>query len=333
MKKFCTCLSLLITLNLFAQQDAEKLQETARAFNKQGDYTNAILVLNRAAALKPTDLGIQKDIAFTQYLAGDYDQASVLIQQLMEREDADVQTFQIAGNIYKGKGDSKECLKMYRKGLKKFPNSGALHFEYGEVLLTEKQPQEAIIQWEQGIDVDPSYSGNYYHAAKFYYYTKSNLVRTLIYGEVFVNLESYSIRTAEMKSLLLESYKQFYTSTPEADGKKTVSFETTVATGLRKQSDQGAMGINAESLTAIRTRFLLDWFENSAEKYPYRLFEQQQFLVREGMFEAYNQWLFGPAADIVQYQQWTAANQKKISDFTYYQKNRVFRMAPGQNYK
>jgi hypothetical protein len=51
------------------------------------------------------------------------------------------------------------------------------------------------------------------------------------------------------------------------------------------------------------------------------------------MFEAYNQWLFGPVNDIVQYQQWTTINNKKMADFSYYQKNRVFKMPPGQNYK
>jgi hypothetical protein len=51
------------------------------------------------------------------------------------------------------------------------------------------------------------------------------------------------------------------------------------------------------------------------------------------MFEAYNQWLFGAAANVVQYQQWTSINQKKSSDFSYYQKNRVFKMPTGQYYK
>jgi tetratricopeptide (TPR) repeat protein len=333
MKFLFSLLICFLTLNLNAQDDVQKLLETARTFTRQGDYTNAILVLNRAAALKPGDLGIEKDIAYNQYLAGNLDQAAVLAKQLLEREDADVQAYQIAGNIFKGMNNNKECLKLYKKGIKKFPNSGALHFEYGEVLLIDEQRQEAIDQWETGIDTDPSYSGNYYHAAKFYAFNKYNIIRTILYGEIFVNLESYSVRTAEMKDYLLKSYKEFYVSAPEPDSKKANAFETAVATTLRKQSDQLSRGVNTESLTIIRTRFLLDWFEHSAEKYPYRLFEQQQYLVREGLFEAYNQWLFGQVNDIVQYQQWASNNPKKVADFTHYQKNRVFRMPPGQNYK
>lgn len=333
MKFFLTCLISFLSLNIFAQDDIQKLLETARTFTRQGDHTNAILVLNRAATLKPGDLQIEKEIAYNQFLSGEYDQAATLIKPLLEREDADIQTFQIAGNIYKATNDKNECLKTYKKGIKKFPNSGVLHFEYGEVLLTGEQRSEAIDQWETGIDKDPSYAGNYYHAAKFYSFNKMYITRILLYGEIFVNLESYSIRTAEMKDYLLKTYKQFYASAADADGKNQNIFETTVAKGLKKQSDQAPLGINTEVLTIIRTRFLLDWFEKNAEKYPYRLFEQQQYLVREGLFEAYNQWLFGQVSDIVQYQQWASNNAKKMNDFTYYQKNRVFRMPPGQNYK
>jgi hypothetical protein len=83
----------------------------------------------------------------------------------------------------------------------------------------------------------------------------------------------------------------------------------------------------------IRTRFLLAWQERMAEKYPHKLFDQQQFLLREGMFEAYNQWIFGPASNMTQYQQWANTNPEKVRDFSYYQKNRVFRMPAGQNYQ
>jgi hypothetical protein len=116
-------------------------------------------------------------------------------------------------------------------------------------------------------------------------------------------------------------------------GKKANPFQQAVAETLLKQRDLTGQGIDTEALTMIRTRFLLDWFQKQGTKYPYKLFDQLQYLLREGMFEAYNQWLFGAAANVVQYQQWTSINQKKSSDFSYYQKNRVFKMPTGQYYK
>ena len=72
--------------------------------------------------------------------------------------------------------------------------------------------------WEKGIEIDPNYSGNYYNAAQYYFFTQDK-VWGLVYGEIFVNLESYSKRTAEMKDLLLEGYKKLFTDS--ATCKKT----------------------------------------------------------------------------------------------------------------
>jgi tetratricopeptide (TPR) repeat protein len=128
-------------------------------------------------------------------LAGDFKRAANRIFPLTDREDADVQVFQIAGNIFKALEDNKTCDKIYKKGLKKFPSSGALYSEYGDLKWTMKKPEEAIKQWETGINVEPSHSGNYYHAAKFYF-AAADKVRSIVYGEIFTNLESYSFRTA-----------------------------------------------------------------------------------------------------------------------------------------
>lgn len=330
-------LAILATYSVQAQ-DVDKLLESARTFSRQGDFDNALLVLNKAAQMKPGDLAIQKELAYMYYRAGNYKEALPAVTSLTERSDADVQSFQIAANVYKGMGDPKECDKLYKKGLAKFPNSGALYFEYGELMLTQQQSTQAIKLWEKGIDVDPAYPGNYYHAGKFYYYTGTNPALSLVYCEIFLNMESYTVRTAEIKNVLLDAYKKFFLQkqdAPASTGKKnkTTGFQQAVADIMMEQQDLASMGITAESLTMIRTRFLLTWQERMAAKYPHKLFDHLQFLLREGMFEAYNQWVFGPVANITVYQQWANANAKKVSDFSYYQKNRVFKMPAGQNYQ
>lgn len=335
MRKIFLALALVASFHANAQ-DVEKLLESARTFSRQGDFDNALLILNKAAQLKPGDLSIQKELAYMYYRAGNYKEGIPAAQALSEREDADIQSFQIAANIYKAVGDPKECDKLYKKGLKKFPNSGALYFEYGELMLTQQQSPEAIKLWEKGIDVDPAYPGNYYHAGKFYYYTGTNPALSLVYSEIFLNMESYTVRTAEIKNVLLDAYKKFYLQKPEpVTGKKKSSggFQQAVADMLMQQSEIAAMGITAETLTMIRTRFLLSWEEKMAAKYPHKLFDHMQYLLREGLFEAYNQWLFGPVSNVMLYQQWANANPKKLSEFNYFQKNRVFKMPAGQNYQ
>ena len=58
---------------------------------------------------------------------------------------------------------------------------------------------------------------------------------------------------------------------------------------MKKQSGIASISINPESLTMIRTRFILEWMDNG--QFPHKLFEFQQQLLREGLFPAYNQWL------------------------------------------
>jgi tetratricopeptide (TPR) repeat protein len=323
-----------ISLSLMAQQDVAQLRETALTFQKQGDYANAILVLNRALQQQPNDMMVLTDIAYTYYLQKDYVKAIEAVKPLLERDDAEIRTYQVGGNIYKSVEEVKECDKLYKKGLKKFPSSGVLNSEYGELLWARKEPEAAISQWEKGIQADPSHSGNYYHAAK-YYYAMPDKVWSLVYGEIFVNLESYSTRTAEIKMLLLESYKKFFTESDvfkQYNARKKTGFEEAFLQTMQKQAPLATTGITANSLIMIRTRFILDWFEGSGKKFPHRMLEQQQFLIREGMYDAYNQWLFGATANILEYQNWVNANTAAMSKFTYYQRNRVFKMPPGQFY-
>jgi tetratricopeptide (TPR) repeat protein len=317
-----------------AQQDIAQLRQTAQTFQRQGDYANALLVLNRALQQDAKNIDVLTDIAYVQYLQRDYTSAQATVKPLVDRADADVRTFQVAGNVYKAIEEVKECEKTYRKGLKKFPNSGALHSELGELLWAKKEPEDAISTWENGIRLDPSYSGNYFHAAKFYY-AIADKVWSLVYGEIFVNLESYSNRTMEIKMLLLESYKKFFTESEvfkQYNARKKSPFEEAYLATLGKQAPLASQGITATSLLMIRTRFILDWFEQQAPKFPLRILEQQQYLIREGMYEAYNQWLFGAVSNVVEYQHWTQTHPEAQAQFNHYQRNRVFRMPAGQYY-
>ncbi len=174
-----------------------------------GDYPNAIIVLSNALKLDPDDLELQKDLAFTYYLQRNYSSSIESGKILIERKDADEQCYQILGMAYKAIDEKKAADKMYKKGIKKFPGSGELYNEYGELLWVKQDP-EAIRFWEKGIEVDPDYSSNYYNASKYYFYTYDK-VWSLIYGELFINLESYSRRTPEIKSLLADAYKKLFT--------------------------------------------------------------------------------------------------------------------------
>ena len=312
----------------------QSLQETARSFMRTGDFDNAIVVLNRALEQDKNNLDLQKDLALAYYYKRDYAKALDVVKPMLENDDADVMTYQIGGNIYKALEEVKEADKMYKKALKKFPRSGALHSEYGELLWAGKN-YDAIELWEKGIELDPSFAGNYYNAALFYYYTKDK-AWTLIYGEIFVNMESLTERAVAMKELLLNGYKEklFAEVDVMKDQDKVKSeFAKAFLQTMSKQSVVANRGITTETLTMIRTRFILDWYKNYAAKYPFKLFDFQQQLLKEGMFEAYNQWLFGTIESLPLYDNWTKTHSESYNKFTAFQKSRVFKMPLGQYYQ
>jgi tetratricopeptide (TPR) repeat protein len=320
---------------LIAQpEDPKQVNETALNFIRSGDYENAILVLNRGLQQDKNNLELQKSLVMAYYYKKDYAKALEGVKVLVDRDDADVMTYQIAGNVYKALEEVKDCDKMYKKALKKFPNSGPLYSEYGELLWAIKD-FNAIVYWEKGIQVDPAFSGNYYNAAQHYFYTQDK-VWAVIYGEIFVNMESLTERGASMKKFLLDAYKEklFQESDMLKDVDKNKSeFAKAFLNTMNKQASLANKGISTEVLTMIRTRFILDWYNTYGSKFPHKLFDYQLQLIREGMFEAYNQWLFGTVENLAAYDNWTKTNTEKYSAFTNFQKNRIFRMPATQYYQ
>jgi Flp pilus assembly protein TadD len=330
MRYICFFIGIFFYLETNAQ---DSLQSVAKNYIRQGDYQNAILVLNRAAEAAPGNIELKKDLGFAYYLSRDYTNALSTAKSITESDNADVQSYQLLGMVYKAIEEKKEALKMYRSAIRKFPKSGALLNEYGEVLLANKDEGDAIKQWQRGIERDPEYSGNYYNAAKYYHQTPDK-VWALIYGEIFVNLESYSKRTPEIKTLLLEGYKKLFAETNLYKGQDSQNpFVNAFLETMKNQSQVINAGISPDALSALRTRFLLEWFNKFASRFPFRLFEYQQQLVREGMFDAYNQWIFGAANNLQAFQLWCANHAEEYNRFVNFQKGRVLKLPEGQYYQ
>jgi tetratricopeptide (TPR) repeat protein len=331
MKKLLLILTAFCCQTVLFAQDVQQLHENARNFMHKGDYPNAILILNRALSLQPNNLEVAKDLGLNYYYSKDYKKAIEVLSQLFDRNDVDDQCFQIAGDAYWALEDAKEAENIYRKGIKKLPNSGPLYNELGKVLWT-KNDFNAIKQWEKGIENDPGFAGNYYNASKYYYFT-TDKVWSLIYGEIFINIDPKSAYGPEIKNILLEGYKKLFADADlEKNNKDKNSFTTAFLKTMNKQSSLASTGINAESLTMIRTRFILDWDVNYAAKFPFKLFQLHKQYIQDGLFDAYNQWVFATAQNLPAYQSWTAAHSKEYSELTRFLEGRIFKVPAGQYY-
>ncbi|MBS1762413.1 MAG: hypothetical protein JSR00_06025 [Bacteroidetes bacterium] len=331
--RFTVCFIALIISSLFAaSQDVAEMQETARSFMRKGDFANSTLVLTKAIQMEPENMSVAKDLALSYYYQKNFQKALQTIKPVIESSQTDDQCFQIAANIYLSLQNFKEAENTYKTGLKKFPASGGLYNDYGE-LLWGLQDNSAINQWENGMAADPSFAKNYYNSSRFYYLT-GNFTRTLIYGEIFINIDPLNSKTPEIKEMLLESYKKIFTLNDiVADSKPSSPFEKAILETLDKQKELAAFGLTVDALTMIRSRFIINWFENYNTKFPFYLFEYEQQLLASGLYEAYNYWVFGAAANLAEFQKWVSNNSTQYSDFIKFHKSKLFKMPAGQFYK
>lgn len=331
--KYILTLFLLAALTANAQQQSvSEMQQTARTLLQKGDFDNATVMLERARKQDPTNLELMRDLSYVSYLKRDFAKAMEAGKEMVEHPNADAQAFQLLGLTYKATAAYKECGKLYRTGLRKFPNSGVLYNEYGELFALENELDEAITQWEKGIENDPTYSGNYYNAA-LYHARNNNWIRAVLYGELFLNLESYTARTQDVKNQLLTAWRNMLTpSTLQQlkNAKATSAFERAVLDQLSKTM-QGSKGTGSiDDLIAVRTKFIEEWMKNDAKTYPFHLFNHQQYLIKQNTFGAYNYWLFSSGADM--YQLWQKQHEKEAADFTAFQQSRVFKLPTGEYY-
>ena len=305
----------------------------AKAYIRQGDYNNAILVLNRAIPNDNENIELKNDLAFAYYMQRDFARAMEVIKPVVDSRDADVQSYQILGMVYKAVDQTREAERMYKTALRKFPESGVLYNDYGELQWDKSEFVSASKLWLRGIQTDQNYPGNYYNAARYFYMTEDK-VWGLLYGEIFLNLESYSQRTPEIKRMLIEGYKKLFRDTDVTKNQDNKNeFVKAYLDIVKVHAHVIDAGITPDALSALRTRFILSWYDRQSTNFPFRLFDYHRQLAKAGMFDAYNQWIFGAASDLSTFQQWTTTHSEEYTRFVTFQKGRVYKVPEGQYYQ
>lgn len=341
MKKSLLSLFVCIPFLFHAQsnsdkEEAQKLGIEAISLIDKGEIEQAMDLLARAEKLDPENINYPYESAYGYYVLKDYAKANKILSGLIKREDATSPVYQLLGNTYDLLDDREKAMETYQKGLEKFPNSGNLYLEMGVIHLSSERLNEALNYFERGIYFDPGFPSNYYWAARFYLGSEEE-VWGMLYGEIFMNLERGSKRTAEMSHLLYITYKsqiQF------EDNQASVSFSKNSTISVGKDGEMkmpfplmayeptlmlsltGEEEINLASLHAIRSNFIRLYFEGSQKvDYPNVLFDYHKKLVDLGHFEAYNYWLL-MKGDEEAFSIWQKAHEAAFDAFLdWYMKN------------
>lgn len=340
MKLILLSLFILQSFNLFAQDNKDLAWKKAREAIKimdRGNIEESIRILQECQELDPEEYTYPYEIAYASVLKKDYKKAIKILKKVKKYKNINSQVYQMSGNCYSYLGNPKKAIKEYEAGMKKFPNAGNLHLEKGNIFLGQQNYSEAVLNYKNGIKVEPMYPSNYYRLALIYLNSKNKL-NGLIYGEIFMNIERTTARTQEISELLFQTYKESITFNKDSmqasinfceitlsieDFKKEdfkfplcFSFGENFILGTINQTE-----INLKSLSLIRSKFIEYFFKKDYKEYPNVLFEYQKTLVDEGLFDAYNLYLFQIGAP-EEFQEWLRSNQESYDTFVdWYTKN------------
>ncbi|MEO8769632.1 MAG: tetratricopeptide repeat protein [Ferruginibacter sp.] len=312
---------------LFKAKAAVKLED------EQGKYDEAIKLFEEAQKLDPDNINYPYEIAYAYTSKKEPKKASDVLEKLLNHKDVSGRIYQALGNAYDEQGNPSKAIETYEAGLKKFPNSGELYLEMGNMKVAAKDYDKALGFFEKGIEMDPAFPSNYYWASKIFCSTDEELWG-MIYGEIFLNLERNSKRTAEISKMLFNVYKSEIKFISDTSFSVSFSKEANINVNDLKDMKNAKLpygmgvyepnlmmavlsekSIDINSLDRIRTRFLESYFKgDNAKKYPNALFDYQQKVKEAGQLESYNHWIL-MKGDEDGFDKWKANNKIKWEDF------------------
>ena len=199
---------LLALLSLFcigtALAQTPRDERIARAVERMddGDYDEAARLLESVLAADPKNFLANYETGYLLYMQERYEEAVEVLRRIKRKDYPPL--YQLLGNAYDMAGDRKRAVKTYEKGLRENPDAGRLYLELGNIAYAERQYDRALACYRRGATVDPAHPSNYRSLALLYAIS-TEPVWTLVWGELFMNLERGSGRTSAMSCLLYTS--------------------------------------------------------------------------------------------------------------------------------
>lgn len=333
-------LSVLSVVHATAQEevsaDVRRMQESARSYLSHGDYANAIMLYSQAIRQAPSEVSLRRDLAYTYLLSGDTKKAKEIIDPVVSSGVADEQTYQVASAVENALGNTGKAKRLLNEGIGKYSNSGLLYNSKGNILSADKNTKDALEAYSAGIKADPAYPMNYYNASKIYYQNE-DAVWALLYGEIYVNLDPVSPRATEIKKMMIDAYRKLFSPGKDEalpDFKTSSKGESRTkgfADIFKKLMLQGAPaiseGLNTETLIMLRTRFMLAYAKDYSINYPFTLFSYQDKMLHDGVYDAYNQWLFGAVDNSQEFSLWIKMNGKEYNAYENWRKTNLLQPA------
>jgi tetratricopeptide (TPR) repeat protein len=294
-----------------------------------GQIEESVKILEECIKLDPGNQTYPYEIGYAYYISKDYKKTIKQLTPLSKLKEPRDHTFQLLGNSYDLLGKPRKAIETYEDGLKALPRSGRLHLELGGMYEVAGDYDKAINYFEKGIEAEPAYPSTYYRLTKLFLNSDQE-VWGMIYGELFMNLERNTKRTAEISKLLYDTYKKAITFTSDTSFSVSFSKFNILDLSQKQMTLPFGMGIyeptlimamvtektiDLASLNRIRTNFITSYYDNKRnEKFPNVLFDYQNKVLAENHIEAYNYWIL-MKGDELAFTSWQLANGDKWKAF------------------
>ena len=333
---------LIFSLSAFAaagqlstSAELEQMHKNARQYVSMGNIDAAITTYKQLLSLLPANTDIATELGNALYIKGDYEQAITALTPLPARTDATDSVYLFLSLSQAAMHNNKKADQILTAGISRFPHSGLLFYEQGNIYMAQHNEPEATKAWLNGIVVAPEFAPNYKNLAASFM-TSNQPQWGLICGEQYLLMTHDTTGDEQFKKDLYKCWKTFFDRITELHDSNDYANDMI---GLFKQlTPVVSDGISVENLTMVRTRFIMEllkpninWNRHSEKPYYLapELFFYQENLIKEGLFDIYNEWLFGSAESPVVFEAWNKFHPNAIEKLNFWRS--VHRFNPGGN--
>ena len=304
------------SIDLINENDRALVEEAIRLVD-DGKAKEALKIFDQLEKKYENNYIIQYERLFACYKAGDFKRIVKDGPKLYKHLEVEPQLYQLVGNAQDVLGDPEAAVMTYDEGLKRFPNSGHLYLEKGNIHLLHNRYVEAAECYTRGVEVQPDFASNYYRLAKLYADSTEPLWG-IVYGEVVCNLQPGTERAEEMGKLIYDLFVENIKIEGENKAHVTLtknnniyidSDTTDVQVPFPLMYEMGIMKspaltefMKTQKLTAamiadLRKDALAHIDSIAPGYYNLSLLDFHRKLIKEGHWEAYNMWLMSPGAE------------------------------------
>ena len=304
------------SIDLINDNDRVQLDE-AIGLMDSGKPKDAIKIFDDLCKKYKDNYILEYERLYAYYLAGDFKRIVKDGPKLYKHPESEPQLYQLVGNAQDVLGDPEAAVKTYDEGLKRFPNSGYLYLEKGNIHMMHQRYNEAVECYMRGVEVQPNFASNYYRLALLYAQSTEPLW-AIVYGEVVCNLQPGTERAEEMGKLIYDLFQENIKIEGENKAHVTLtknnniyidSDTTDIQVPFPLMYEMGTMKspaltefMKTKKLTVpmiadLRKDALAHIDSVAPGYYNLSLLDFHRKLIKSGHWMAYNMWLMSPGAE------------------------------------